>query len=141
MMFDLIGTDILITSSVKIDRHRMNAVTVKRPTRTIGSSKMAGDQALGGRAGGSMKTDVGCDARRESYRCDTQEIANDQAWTSGARTKIEVVQARASGHPLAQSGLTGCFSGQHGISSAICMPGMPLETERWPIARAELRYR
>lgn len=73
-----------------------------------------------------MSADVNCDAGRRSYRCDTQEIANDQPWRSGAWAKIEVVQTRASGHPLAQSGLTGCCSGQHGMSSAICIPGMAL---------------
>ena len=36
------------------------------------------------------------------------------------------MQTRTRGHPLAQSGLTGCSSGQHGISSVICIPGMAL---------------
>ena len=53
-------------------------------------------------------------------------MANDQPWLSGAWAKIEVVQTSASGQPLAQSGLAGGVSGQQGISSVICMPGMAL---------------
>lgn len=53
-------------------------------------------------------------------------MTKDQPWLSDVCPKIEVVQTRASGHPFAQSGFTGFSSGQHGISSVICIPGMAL---------------
>jgi hypothetical protein len=53
-------------------------------------------------------------------------MAKDQPWLSDVCPKIEVVQTRAKGHPLLQSAFIGCLSGQHGISSAVCMPGMLL---------------
>ncbi|MFW8585935.1 hypothetical protein ACOJBM_16905 [Rhizobium beringeri] len=48
------------------------------------------------------------------------------AMEGGLCAKIDVVQTRASGQAFVQSGLTGS-SGQHGMFSAICMPGMELD--------------